>query len=593
MAERPAVNHRRSSPHAGNSHLAAEAGTLGILLCWAIVFADVGTSVYYTPGILYQQVGKHAALFVDIVFIVFVLLCIKYAEVAIRFPEGGGVVTVATKAIHPFAGLLGGLFILVDYFLTAGLSATSGVIYLSAIFAQLKPLIMVASIGALLLLGALNLLGIRNSAEVTAFFAIAAALGQVAVVIAVILAFGPARLVADFGQMFAGPSLTPTRLLTGYAGAFLAFSGLESISQLAPAMKSPRKRVARRTMLLVILTMLVTTPLLSLWSTTLIKPGFDANQGVAVLGGLAAGPLLRNAVAISGALLLVFACNTALIGCYHVFLALSRMGFLPAQLQTTNRWRGTPHVSIAIATLVPVLVVFVSGASTTVLGDLFAFGLLGAFSITCIGLDILRWHGMQLEHPPRDIGRTNMPMFILGVLTTVAVMVAWVTNLFAKPLATAYGGTIVLIGLGIALLTIRRQARRGRYPIFPHLHRPGHPIVMLKRGQRLPRAAVLALLPNDPKAAEDVVRRALAAAGKRRVIFVYQGRTHRTRAPVLLEILDPYADDAAAQAVFQAAEAAARRQGVRTSYVYIPPGAEAGLEDWLEQHLKPEQIVKK
>ena len=96
---------------------------LGPFLCWAVVFADIGTSVYYTPGILYGQVGVHAALFVTMTLFVFVLLCIKYAEVAIRYPEGGGVVTVATRALHPLAGALGGLLILVDYFLTAALSA--------------------------------------------------------------------------------------------------------------------------------------------------------------------------------------------------------------------------------------------------------------------------------------------------------------------------------------------------------------------------------------------------------------------------------------------------------------------------------------
>jgi hypothetical protein len=76
---------------------------LGPFLCWAVVFADIGTSVYYTPGILYGQVGVHAAPFVTMTLVVFVLLCVKYAEVAIRYPEGGGVVTVATRAASWFA----------------------------------------------------------------------------------------------------------------------------------------------------------------------------------------------------------------------------------------------------------------------------------------------------------------------------------------------------------------------------------------------------------------------------------------------------------------------------------------------------------
>src|ERR687886_47458 len=102
---------------------------LGPLLCWAVVFADIGTSIYYVPGILYGTVGLHAALFVGMIAIAFVLLAIKYAEVTVRYPEGGGVVTVGTRAMHPFVGLLGGMFILVDYFLTAALSAVSAIGY--------------------------------------------------------------------------------------------------------------------------------------------------------------------------------------------------------------------------------------------------------------------------------------------------------------------------------------------------------------------------------------------------------------------------------------------------------------------------------
>ena len=72
-----------------------------------------------------NRVGTHAALFVLMTLAVFVLLSIKYAEVTVRYPEGGGVVTVGTRALHPYVGLIGGMFILVDYFLTAALTASS------------------------------------------------------------------------------------------------------------------------------------------------------------------------------------------------------------------------------------------------------------------------------------------------------------------------------------------------------------------------------------------------------------------------------------------------------------------------------------
>src|SRR2546423_3451728 len=107
---------------------------LGPILCWAVVFADIGTSVYYVPGILYSSVGKLAGFFVFLTMTVFVLLTLKYAEVTHRFPQGGGVVTVAAQAINQWVGALGGMFILVDYFLTSAISCLSGMLYLSLVF---------------------------------------------------------------------------------------------------------------------------------------------------------------------------------------------------------------------------------------------------------------------------------------------------------------------------------------------------------------------------------------------------------------------------------------------------------------------------
>src|SRR5690242_2012227 len=49
------VSQQAVSAEAGEAHAAPGGGEhgmnkLGSLLCWAVVFADIGTSVYYTPG---------------------------------------------------------------------------------------------------------------------------------------------------------------------------------------------------------------------------------------------------------------------------------------------------------------------------------------------------------------------------------------------------------------------------------------------------------------------------------------------------------------------------------------------------------------
>src|SRR6202171_2333370 len=114
-------------------------GHLGPFLCWAVGFADMGPPIFYVPGILYGQFGSRSAIFVLMTLFVFTLLCVKYAEVTWRYPEGGGVVNVSSQALHPFLGLLGGLFILVDYYLTAALSALSGVLYLAVVLPVFAP----------------------------------------------------------------------------------------------------------------------------------------------------------------------------------------------------------------------------------------------------------------------------------------------------------------------------------------------------------------------------------------------------------------------------------------------------------------------
>src|SRR5207245_9956292 len=96
-------------------------------------------------------------------------------------------------------------------------------------------------------------------------------------------------------------------------------------------------------------------------------------------------------VALSASLILAFASNTAVIGAYHVFLALSRMEFFPEFILKRNRFRGTPHWSIAFAIGIPIAVLLLVHGKIDSLGDMYAFRLLGAFTVTCVGLDIIRY----------------------------------------------------------------------------------------------------------------------------------------------------------------------------------------------------------
>ncbi|MGH7790656.1 MAG: APC family permease, partial [Candidatus Binatia bacterium] len=422
---------------------------LSPLLVWAVVFCDIGTSVYYVPGILYSQVGAAAPLFVIGTTVGFLLLASKYVEICWRHPEGGGVVTVASKAFNPRWGCFGGMLISVDYFLTSAISSVSGIHYLASLFAGLEHYIIGMAIASLLLLAVINLIGIRESAIISLAMAACAFVVLLVVVVITCVRIGPPEWDMIFHHLSLGSALTPTTFLVGFAGAWLAFSGLESISQLSPAMQEPIKRTASRGMKLVIASIVITSPLLTLFSVALLPVAVKAHgteRFISELGGMWGGLPVQVAVVCTASVLLLFAANTAIIGGYHVFLALARQGFFPAFITARNRRFGTPHWAIAIATVVPVLVLVGTGGNLTILGEMYAFGLLGAFVLSSLGVDVIRWR----------LGNRGI-LFWIGVLTTAVVLLSWGVNLVTKPLATLFGGGLTALGMTIAIAAQQKR----------------------------------------------------------------------------------------------------------------------------------------
>ena len=434
--------------------MSRSAGRLGWFLVWAVVFCDIGTSVYYVPGLLYASTGEHAGFFVLLTMVAFLLLAVKVVEVTRRFPAGGGVVSVADEALGPWWGCLGGQLIMVDYYLTAAISAASGAYYIDSAW-DLGGGVIALTVTALVGLGVLNIVGIKESARVSVVLAACAFVVDLIVIVVALVAL-PGDVLARIPEEFARlGSLHPSQVLVGYAGAWLAFSGLESLSQLAPAMRdlgpTPRKG-----MIAVVLSVLLTAPALTFLSTLALSDQIKRTESEryiselgALVGGVGLGPLLKLAVVLTGSSLLLFAANTAIIGNYHVQVALTRKAFLPEALGALSRRFSTPHRAIILSTLVPILVVVAAGGDMVLLGELYAFGLLGAFLLTSLGIDVLRWREGQ-----RGV------RLVLGMVTTAAIVLAFVVNLYAKPLATAFGGVLTAVGLLIALATRSGWAAR-------------------------------------------------------------------------------------------------------------------------------------
>ncbi|MBL8863835.1 MAG: universal stress protein [Planctomycetes bacterium] len=418
------------------------------LLVWAVVFCDIGTSVYYVPGILYERVGDVAPFFVWIGLAGFILLAMKYVEICWRTPDGGGVVSIANKAFTPMVGAIGGLLISIGYFLTSAISSVSGIHYMASVWPILDEHVVAMAAATLILLAIINTIGIRESATLALVMAVSAFVVNLAVSAWVLLRMGEVETETIRQTVALAEGLDRQTFLVGFSTAWLAFSGLESISQLSPAMRTPLAKTAGKGMKLVVITMLVTSPVLTLLAVALLPAELkllNSERFISEIGGLYGGWPMKLAVVVTGSALLLLAANTAIIGCYHVFLSLAEKGFMPSTIAARNRYFGTPQIAILVATLVPILVIWVAGGNMQTLAGLYAFGLLGAFLLSSAGLDVLRWRDAQ-----RGL------KFWLGVFTTLMVLVAWLVTLRIEGDATLYGTILVGLGLVLAVGTRRK-----------------------------------------------------------------------------------------------------------------------------------------
>ncbi|HSW88936.1 MAG TPA: APC family permease [Candidatus Saccharimonadales bacterium] len=362
-------------------------GKLNGVLAAAVVFDDIGSSIYYTPQVLFAIAQMAASVLVVLTFFVFLGVASIQAEVADRFRDGGGVVSSGSY-ISPLVGALGGSFISVSYYLTTATSVLAGVLMLGLLiplFANLTVAIITSAI-LILALGILNWFGIKDSAVASLVAAILAMIGFLWVdykVISTVPISVLGHFLLDAWRTF--DHLPVLAKFISFSGAFLAFSGVETITQLSPELKAPHKRTILVAMLIVVLCMVVTALPITFFATVLLPGVFNspdtASEVVALLGG--DWQALVTVVVIGGAILLIMAGNAAIVGNYHVNLALSHIKFLPKVFLYRDPIKGSPLVSIGVSCFLPILVLLVTAGNITALGETYASTLLGSFSITC------------------------------------------------------------------------------------------------------------------------------------------------------------------------------------------------------------------
>src|SRR4030095_7302833 len=114
------------------------------------------------------------------------------------FPEAGGSSSFARHACNEVASLFAGWALTLDYIITIAISAFFVPHYLGAFFPELRhnPGDIIGGMVVVAVLAALNIRGLRESASLNIFLAIADLLTQVAlIVLGAVLIFNPDVLI--------------------------------------------------------------------------------------------------------------------------------------------------------------------------------------------------------------------------------------------------------------------------------------------------------------------------------------------------------------------------------------------------------------
>ena len=121
-----------AQPHSETTK--AHAGTLAWWMAAGLVGADIGTSVFYSTGVLFPHVGFAAPFFILLVALSMWFFKTTYQEGCSVSPLNGGAYTMVLQTIGRRTALVVGSMTILSYLATAVVSALSGSLYLSALW---------------------------------------------------------------------------------------------------------------------------------------------------------------------------------------------------------------------------------------------------------------------------------------------------------------------------------------------------------------------------------------------------------------------------------------------------------------------------
>jgi basic amino acid/polyamine antiporter, APA family len=445
----------------------------------SVAYGEVASSLYFALGIVALHALGFTPVVLAVVGVLFLVVTMSYAEGTTSIGETGGAATFVRVAFNDLAGFVTGWALFLDYLIVIALSALFFPHYLGLAIGMHSiarhPGDLIVACVVIVAIAVVRLL------RPTRFYSFSLAVPLLDLVTQLLL------VLLGFAFLFSPSALTrgldlgtqPSWHQVAFALplAFLAYTGLETVANLAEEARQPGRDLPRSLFAgigaVVLVTVLIALVALS---------AFPAPNGTTELGTTwlkaplmgvvyALGPhiaywlerVLRVYVGLTGALILLTAAVTSNSGFGRLAFSLAEHGQLPRRFgRLSRRSLHSPETVVAAATISIVLLAAAEFTSNPVgfLASLFSFGVLVAFTAAQLAVVKLRFSKPALERPFRvplsvRVRGADVPLpSVLGALATTAIFVAaMVTHIGAR-----YGGPIWL-ACGIVVYLLVRRGR--------------------------------------------------------------------------------------------------------------------------------------
>ncbi|HEX5310125.1 MAG TPA: amino acid permease [Solirubrobacteraceae bacterium] len=457
--------------------------SVGVPGLFATAYGNVGSSIYYALGL----VAAHALGLTPLVFVfaggLFALTAKTYAEGASMYPEAGGSSSFARHAFNELVSFFAGWALSLDYILTIAISAFFVPHYLSA-FPGLSglnhnPGDIFGGLVVVAALAALNIRGLGESAKLNFILAVVDLSTQVLLVaIGAFLVLNPSLLIH---QVHLGVAPSWHELIFALSLAMLAYTGIETVSNMAEEARDPGRQVPKAVNLVVlaVLGVYLGISLVALSALPVTHvPGhphqYQTLLGVEGSGGFQNDPVLgivsrlglhgavlhisQYYVGILAATILFIATNAGMIGISRLSWSLAEHRQLPGIFSQLHPRFRTPWFTILFFSgLAGLLVLY---GNTNVLGNLYSFGALLSFTVAHIAVLALRVRQPDRERPyrlPWNVRVRGYQIPLTAVIGAIGTFTVWVVVVITHQEARTVGIPWMVLGMCGYVYYRRRQ----------------------------------------------------------------------------------------------------------------------------------------